>query len=77
MYMLGKAGRLDPKRSLVLRTASNYSTPPRGASVVESVLSGESVGTPVAADSCWRIGAPVVHELVKGWDRYAAKAPGE
>ena len=77
MYMLGKAGRVDPQRHLVLRTASNYSTPPRGASVVESVLSGESVGTAVAADSCWRIGAPVVHEIVKGWDRYATARPGE
>lgn len=77
MYMLGKAGRVDVQRHLVLRTASNYSTPPRGASVVESVLSGESTGTLVAADACWRIGAPVVHAIVKGWDRYRETLPGQ
>ena len=76
MYMLGKTGRLNPQRHLVLRTASNYSTPPRGGSVVESVLSGESAGTPVAADACWRVGAPVVHELTAHWDRYREAIPG-
>jgi purine nucleoside permease len=77
MYMLGQAGRLDPQRHLVLRTASNYSTPPRGASVVESVLSGESTGTVAGAEAAYRVGVPVVHELVKHWDRFATKLPGE
>jgi purine nucleoside permease len=77
MYMLGKAGRVDPQRHLVLRTASNYSTPPRGSSVVESVLSGESTGTLVAADSCWRVGAPIVHAIVKDWAKYEDVLPGE
>jgi purine nucleoside permease len=77
MYMLGKAGRLDPQRHLVLRTASNYSTPPRGGSVVESVLSGESTGTLIAADSCWRIGSPVVHVITRNWERFRDVPPGE
>ena len=77
MHMLAKAGRLDAQRHLVLRTASNYSTPPRGASVVESVLSGESAGTLVAADSCWRIGSPVVHAIVKDWAKYRDVLPTE
>jgi purine nucleoside permease len=76
MYLLGRAGRVDPQRHLVLRTASNYSTPPRGGSVVESVLSGESTGTAVAADSCWRVGAPVVHAILKDWAKYREALPG-
>jgi len=77
MYMLGKAGRADPRRHMVLRTASNYSTPPRGSSVVESVLSGESTGTVAGAESAYRVGAPVVHELTAHWDRYRDTIAGE
>lgn len=77
LYLLGRAGRVDPQRELVLRTASNYSTPPRnGTSVVDSVLTGEYEGTELAADSAWRVGSPVVHELVNQWKIYREKLPG-
>ncbi|HWA84787.1 MAG TPA: purine nucleoside permease [Opitutus sp.] len=77
LFMLGRAGRVDPNRELVLRTASNYSTPPRhGKSVVESLLTGEDLGTIAAAESAYRVGAPVIHELVQHWDRYQYVIPG-
>ena len=77
LYLLGKAGRVDTRRHLVLRTASNYSTPPAGKSVVESVLTGEAEGTVVAAESAYRVGAPVVHELLAHWGRYRDTPPGD
>jgi len=75
LYMLGKAGRVDTQRQLILRTASNYSSPPRGGSVVQSLLTGEYEGTVLAAESAYRVGSPVVHELVAHWDRYKTQVP--
>jgi purine nucleoside permease len=77
IYLLGHAGRADPRRQLVLRTASNYSSPPKGTTVLESLLTGESEGTVLAAESAYRVGSPVVHELVEHWDRYADRIPGD
>jgi purine nucleoside permease len=76
LYLLGKAGRVDPRRYLVLRTASNYSSPPPGTSVVESLLSGEQTGTLAALESAYRVGSPVVHELVRNWGHYEQTMPG-
>ena len=76
LYLLGKAGRVDPRRYLVLRTASNYSSPPPGTSVVESLLTGEHTGTILALESAYRVGSPVLHELVKNWDTYEKTMPG-
>ena len=77
IYLLGRAGRVDPRRQLVLRTASNYSSPPQGATVLESLLTGESEGTMLAAESAYRVGSPVVHALVEHWDRYRDRIPGD
>ena len=76
LYLLGKAGRVDAHRYLVLRTASNYSSPPPGTSVVESLLSGEQTGTLLALESAYRVAAPVVHELVNHWSGYEKTMPG-
>jgi purine nucleoside permease len=45
--------------------------------VLESLLTGESEGTVLAAESAYRVGSPVVHELVEHWDRYADRIPGD
>jgi len=76
LHMLGDAHRVDPRRYLVLRTASNYSEPPPGKSVVDSLLSGEETGTVLAAESAYRVGSPVVHALVQHWDLYQGTLPG-
>ncbi len=76
LYLLGKAGRVDPRRYLVLRTASNYSSPPPGTTVVESLLTGEHTGTSLALESAYRVGSPVLHALLKDWDKYEQTMPG-
>jgi purine nucleoside permease len=76
LHLLAKANRVDSRRLLVLRTASNYSSPPRGESVVQSLLSGESEGSAVAADSAYRVGAPVAHAVIAHWDLYQNALPG-
>jgi len=76
LHMLGNAHRVDPRRYLVLRTASNYSEPPPAKSVVASLLSGEESGTALAVESAYRVGSPVVHALVQHWDLYQGTLPG-
>jgi purine nucleoside permease len=76
LHLLGRAGRIDPKRYLVLRTASNYSEPPPGTTVVESLLNGESGGSVLAAESAYRVGSPIVHSLVAHWGAYESRLPG-
>jgi len=75
LFLLGRAHRVDAKRYLVLRTASNYSEPPPGMTVVQSLLTGEAEGTVLAAESAYRVGAPVVHALVEHWNRYESELP--
>jgi purine nucleoside permease len=75
LMLLGRAQRVDPSRYLVLRTASNYSQPPPGMTVVESLVSGEEGGATLAAESAYCVGAPVVHSLVQHWDTYESELP--
>ncbi len=74
VYLLGRLGLLDPQRVMVLRTASNFSEPLPGQSPLASV-GDEAPGQLEAFDSNWRAGAPVVHEILAHWDRYADHVP--
>ncbi|MGH6913271.1 MAG: purine nucleoside permease [Geminicoccales bacterium] len=79
LTFLDKAARVDRDRVLVLRTASNYAMQHRGISAAES-LSGEKKGQYSAflpsLEAAWRVGQPVVEELVAHWQRYADTPPG-
>jgi purine nucleoside permease len=67
---------VDIDRVLVLRTASNPSTPPPGVSALATV-GDEGPGQIAAYEANYRVGAPVVHELLKNWDRYRDAIPGK
>lgn len=75
LYLLGKAHRVDPRRYLVLRTASNYSEPPPSRDLMQNLLTGEESGTGLAVESAYRVGSPVVHALVAHWDLYENEMP--
>ena len=70
--LLGPSGRVDRRRVLVLRTASNYSTPPPGADPVFDFAPG---GLDAGVEAAYRVGSPVVKALVAGWGEYADKIP--
>jgi purine nucleoside permease len=75
---LGRAGRVDPRRVMVLRTASNYTTPPPGGDAAANLLN-EHTGVPAlqsSLDAAFKVGGVVVDELSGNWARYAAKIPG-
>jgi purine nucleoside permease len=75
MMIAAKQRLVDPDRVLVLRTGSNPSMPPPGMAAVESVAN-EGLGQVAAYEANYRVGAPVVHELLSHWDTYKDAIPG-
>jgi len=82
LRMLGKTGRVDGRRVMVLRTASNYSAPGDGdtAAGLIAAESSDDTATHLSAfipslEAAYRVGSVVVDELSSHWDRYRDKAP--
>lgn len=75
---LAHAGKVDLDRVLVLRTASNYDSPPPGRTAAEN-LAEENSGVYSAyipsLENAYRVGSRVVHELTAHWDRYESTPP--
>jgi purine nucleoside permease len=80
LTFLAHAGKVDRRRVLVLRTASNYTMQPPGVSAAEN-LARETAGYYSAflpsLEAAYRIGSPVVLVLAGHWDRYADHLPSE
>ena len=78
LTFLAKAGRVDVKRVLVLRTASDFDQQRPGMTAAES-LAGNKIGKYTAylpaLEAAWRVGHVVVAELVKNWPRYREVMP--
>lgn len=77
---LDQAGKVDKDRLLVLRTASNFTMQWPGITAQES-LAGEKLGKGYSAyipalEAAYRVGSPVVMELVNGWEKYENALPG-
>lgn len=75
---LGRAGRVDRERVLVLRTASNFDMQWPGGTAAES-MGGEKLGLYSAylpsLEAAHAVGSRVVHALVAGWDRFEHTLP--
>lgn len=71
--IFSKEGRVDLKRVLVLRTASNYSREPDG--VAGGAVKFTPGGAAAAFEAAYLVGAPVVKALVAGWPAYATTIP--
>lgn len=76
---LGRLGRADPERLLLLRTGCNYSRQPDGTSVLAS-LGGDTGASPfvaeeVALENMLRVGSAVVDALLAGWSRWQGETP--
>lgn len=76
---LGHAGRIDPSRVLILRTASDYCIPHPGMTSAESLNynspNGAYMADREAFQSAFDVGKVVVDEVVNHWDRYREHAP--
>ncbi len=80
LTFLGRAGIVDPKRVLVLRSASNFDMPPPGETAA-ALLAGELTeagfsGFVASVNAAYDAGSPVVRELATHWDRYRDHIPG-
>lgn len=72
LNLYAKQGRVDARRILVLRTASNYSRPGDGKPMRVDFAPG---GLEAAAEAAYRVGSPVVKALVAGWSTYETTLP--
>lgn len=75
---LSRAGRVDVKRVLVLRTASDYDQQRPGVSAADSLAAnklGKYTGYMSALEAAYRVGHVVVDELVTNWTKYRDTPP--
>jgi purine nucleoside permease len=72
---LSATGQVDYDRILVLRTASNFSTPPPGESASWHFSAPYVLRGRPAIEAAYSVGSEVLHELVDNWDRYADTIP--
>ena len=78
LAFLGNAKRVDPRRVLVLRTASNFDQPRDGLTAAGSILeqkTGGYIALRASVDAAHRVGRVVVLELVRGWNMYRDRLP--
>jgi purine nucleoside permease len=78
LTFLHAAGRVDKRRILVLRTASNFDQQRDGISAAESLAEtkiGSYIAYLPAVDAAERVGSVVVKRLVQGWTQYRDALP--
>ena len=77
MQELHRLGRVDNKRLLILRTASNFTLPPLGMTAEKSLFENlaSSPGYLPALNANYQVGHIVVEALLKGWSRYENDVP--
>lgn len=77
LQRVAKTGKVDFNRLLVLRTASNFSTPPIGKDVAWSLLAEYAAQGRPALEAAYLLPEKVAATLIAGWDTYAETIPGE
>ena len=78
LEFLSKAGRVDSKRVLVLRTVSNFDRQPIGMSAAESLATqriGKYSGYLPSLEAAYTVGHAVVSELLSHWTKYQQTIP--
>jgi purine nucleoside permease len=76
---LAKAGRVDLNRVLVLRTASNFDSPPPGVSAAQDLKdqeTGHYAAYLPSLETAFAVGNPVASELLDQWETYSIQIPG-
>src|SRR6204780_844990 len=78
---LSRAHRVRLDRVLVLRTGSDYTVPASGQTVAQLLASEAAEDAALSAyvpalEAAYRVGSPVVNEIVRNWTTYAEHTPG-
>jgi len=78
LTFLSHAGRADLARVLDLRTGSDFTMPPKGASaadLLKSEATGNYAAYSEAIENAYRVGSRVVRELAGHWPLYRQTVP--
>ncbi len=78
LTFLARARRVDVRRVLVLRTASNFDQPPPGISAAENLARtklGQYSAYLPALEAAWHVGNIIVQSLVRDWPKYRDVSP--
>jgi purine nucleoside permease len=76
---LGRTGKVDPDRVLILRTGSNFTLPPPGRSAADNLaMESETSYTALrpSLEAAYKVGSSVVAALVGHWSVYRDHPPG-
>lgn len=73
---LSKARKVDFRRVLLLRTASNYCMQGTDQDAANSLTAEYAGGNP-SLEAAYRVGSTVLHELLKNWTTWEATIPGD
>jgi len=79
MTFLARDGKVDLRRVLILRVASDYCVPRPGVTSAESLRYGTDkayMAEDEAFESAYRVGSVVVREWVRNWPAYRDHIPG-
>jgi purine nucleoside permease len=77
---LARVHRVQLDRVLVLRTGSDYTVPAAGQTVTRLLASEAAEDAALSAyvpslEAAYRVGSPVVNEIVRNWAKYAQQTP--
>jgi purine nucleoside permease len=72
---LSRKQLVDLQRVMVLRTASNYTMPPKGKSTAWSTTAPYPESGRPALEAAYQVGNRVAQELIKGWSKYRDTLP--
>jgi purine nucleoside permease len=75
LQRVAKTGKVDFDRFLVLRTASNFSTPPKGKDVAWSLLAEYAAQGRPALEAAYLLPRKVADTLIANWDTYEDTIP--
>ena len=73
---LARLGKVDTDRVLILRTVSNYTTPPAGRDAAWSTTAPYPDDGYPALDTAYRVGRAAVDALLKDWPQTRDTIPG-
>jgi len=80
LTFLAQAHKVDLNRVMLLRTASNFDSPPPGMTAADSLAQenrGDYSAFDASVEAAYRVGSKVVHELTDHWSRYENELPGK
>lgn len=75
LHRLDRTGLVDAERVLILRTASNFTMPPKGEDAAWSTTAPYPDDGMPAIEAAYKVGSTVIDALIENWAQYANTLP--